>query len=122
MRAGAQEVARLRHAVADYACSQGLCEDRVRDVAMAVTEIVSNAVMHAYPDRGEEGTITVLASADGGEVTIRVCDEGVGLRPRTDSPGAGLGLMIAGSVSRTMVVARPPEGGTEVCMTFARAA
>lgn len=119
---GPEEVGRLRRAVVAYAGSHGIPDDRLHDVAMAVTEIVSNAVMHAYPDGSDGGRITVMASADGDELTVRVYDDGIGLRPRTDSPGAGLGMLIAGSVARRMSVERPPHGGTEISMTFAAAA
>src|SRR3712207_2352243 len=107
-RPGAEEVSRLRHAVVDYAASQGVQPERVQDLAIAVTEVVTNAVVHAFPaaaaDDQPDGTITVMATVNGDEVTVRVVDDGVGLRPRSDSPGAGLGLAIAGSVARKMVV------------------
>jgi anti-sigma regulatory factor (Ser/Thr protein kinase) len=116
---GAREVGRLRHAVADYAMSQGISPGTVQDVVLAVSEVVSNCVVHAFPVDGcDDGTITVMATVNGGEMTVRVVDDGIGLMPRTDSPGAGLGLAIAGKVARRMVVERPERGGTEVRMTF----
>jgi serine/threonine-protein kinase RsbW len=118
-RPATQEVSRVRHAVCDYASSQGLEAHVVQDLAIAVSEIVSNAVMHAFECPEEHGTIMVSATVNGDELTVRVVDDGVGLRPRNDSPGAGLGLAIAGAVSRRLVVERPQRGGTEVRMTFA---
>lgn len=121
-RPGAEEVSRLCHAVVDYAASQGIAPEQVQDVAIAVSEVVTNAVLHAFPPGGGEpvdGSITVMATVNGDEVTVRVVDDGVGLRPRNDSPGAGLGLAIASSVAHRMVVERPERGGTEVRMTFA---
>jgi anti-sigma regulatory factor (Ser/Thr protein kinase) len=117
---GPAEVTRIRHAVAAYTAEQGVPPDVVQDVALAVTEVVANAVVHAYPN-GADGTITVMATVNGNELTVRVVDDGVGLTPRVESPGAGLGLAIAGRVARRMVVETPDRGGTEVRMTFATA-
>jgi anti-sigma regulatory factor (Ser/Thr protein kinase) len=116
-----EDVARLRHEVVDYAVEQGLDRELVDDIALAVSEVVTNAVLHAFPQPGG-GSITVMATVSGDEVILRVVDDGVGLRPRADSPGAGLGLSIAGQVARRVVVERPERGGTEVRMTFVRAA
>jgi two-component sensor histidine kinase len=95
----------------------------VSDVALAVSEIVTNAVVHGYPNGREgEGNITVMATVTADEVIVRVIDDGVGVRPRFDSPGAGLGIAIAGRVARRFVIEHPQRGGTEVRMTFAAAA
>lgn len=120
--AGAQEVGRLRHAVGAYTASQGVAPALVQDVVLAVSEVVSNAVVHAFPADYDDGSIMVTATVNGSEVTIRVVDDGIGLTPRVDSPGAGLGLAIAGKVARQMVVERPQRGGTEVRLTFRQAA
>jgi anti-sigma regulatory factor (Ser/Thr protein kinase) len=116
-----EEISRLRHEVVEYAVDQGLDNALVNDIALAVSEVVTNAVLHAFPEPGD-GSITVMATVNGDEVTLRIVDDGVGMRPRMDSPGAGLGLSIAGQVSRRMVVERPERGGTEVRMTFGSAA
>jgi two-component sensor histidine kinase len=119
---GPREVGRLRHAVREYTASQGVAPALVHDVALAVSEVVSNAVVHAFPAGAEDGSIMVTATVNGNEVTVRVVDDGIGLTPRVDSPGAGLGLAIAGKVARQMVVERPQRGGTEVRLTFREAA
>lgn len=111
----------LRAEIRDYAARSGMCADRVHDVALAVSEIVSNAVLHAYRD-GSHGTITVGAELSGEDIVIRVVDDGIGMSPRPDSPGAGMGLMIAGRLADDMQIERPDAGGTYVCMTFAPAA
>ena len=44
----------------------------------------------------------VLLDRDDGEFFVVVCDEGIGMAPRTDSPGLGLGLgLIAGLAKRS---------------------
>ncbi len=115
-----EDVTRLRHAVLDYSAQQGLGPPQLDDVALAITEIVSNAVVHAFRD-GSDGTITVGASVDGDELTIRVADDGIGLTPRVDSPGAGLGLTIACHVADRFQIERL-HPGTAISLTFAAAA
>jgi anti-sigma regulatory factor (Ser/Thr protein kinase) len=114
-------VAPLRNAVRDYARDLGMDDRRVNDLTLAVSEIVANAVVHAYRD-GSDGAITVAAEASDAEMRVRIIDDGMGLSPRTDSPGAGLGLVIAGNVADRLEIDRPDGGGTAVCLTFATAA
>lgn len=40
------------------------------------------------------------------------------MRPRIDSPGAGLGLPLITHVADELEVATPPDGGTRVRMRF----
>ncbi len=110
----------LRRAVRDYALELGLADERVHDLTLAVSEIVANAVIHAYRD-GTDGAITVEAEECGEGMRVRIVDRGIGLTPRTDSPGAGLGLVIAGNVADRLEIDRPESGGTTVCLTFAPA-
>ena len=118
----AENVARVRRDVRDYAIEAGLQDHRVAELTLAVSEIVANAVVHAYRD-GSDGPITVAASrTQAGGVQVRIADEGVGLSPRPDSPGAGLGLVIAGHVADRLEIDRPERGGTEVRLTFAATA
>jgi serine/threonine-protein kinase RsbW len=118
----AGNVAVLRRNVRDYATERGLEPERVADLTLAVSEIVANAVVHAYRD-GSDGIITVHAETlEDGRVQVRIADDGIGLSPRTDSPGAGLGLVIASNVADRFEIERPDDGGTEVCLTFASAA
>lgn len=107
----------LRAQIREYATQGGMKPERVHDLALAVSEIVSNAVLHAYRDGGC-GTIEIDANYEGDDLVIRVTDDGVGLSPRHDSPGAGMGLMIAGSLADRLQIECPPGGGTEVCLTF----
>jgi serine/threonine-protein kinase RsbW len=114
------EVRRLRHEVCAYAREAGVPDSRLDDVALAVTEIVTNAVLHAHQGRpGIVGRITVAADVtEAGELTVSIVDDGIGLVPREDSPGAGLGLIICDQLA-DVAYAEPDEGGTEVRMTFA---
>jgi serine/threonine-protein kinase RsbW/stage II sporulation protein AB (anti-sigma F factor) len=90
------------------------------DVRLAVSEAMSNAVVHGY--RGDPaGDITVTAEAEDSEVTVVVSDHGCGMRPRPDSPGAGLGLPLIAKMTESMSLTPGRDGhGTELCMTFGR--
>jgi serine/threonine-protein kinase RsbW len=107
-----------RRAVIDWA--QRHVEDRavLSDIALAITEATTNAVLHAYRDRERPGTVAITAEARGDHVTFSVRDEGSGLAPRVDSPGLGLGLGLIAQVADAADVRAPESGGTEVVMRF----
>jgi anti-sigma regulatory factor (Ser/Thr protein kinase) len=90
------------------------------DVALAVSEAVSNVVLHAYRDGGR-GTVRVVACARPTELVVVVRDYGCGMRPHPESPGAGLGLSIIGAATSHMDVERPDDGGgTRIRLRFRR--
>ena len=61
-------------------------------LAVSVTELMQNAVEHAFPD-GRSGTVAVELARSNGDLTIVVWDDGVGL-PEESREGARLGLQI----------------------------
>jgi anti-sigma regulatory factor (Ser/Thr protein kinase) len=93
----AASVPKARHAVARLA--EGCAGDSL-NVATAVTEAVSNAVLHAYRDGAELGEIRVVASVAGAELKVVVEDSGVGMKPNPDSEGLGLGSMLIKALSQ----------------------
>ena len=112
-----QGVGALRREVAAFAHRAGLDDDGVADVRLAVSEAATNAVVHGYRERSE-GELKVVAYVAEGELNVIVSDAGVGLAPRADSPGLGLGMPLMASVtSRFRVVSR--GAGTEIHMAFA---
>jgi serine/threonine-protein kinase RsbW len=106
----------LRHAVVDYARSIGMAS-RGHDVALAVGEALANVVLHAYAGRAA-GEVRLSAERAGETLLVTVSDDGVGMRPRTDSPGLGLGLALMGAVADHCAVHVRPEGGTDVVLHF----
>jgi anti-sigma regulatory factor (Ser/Thr protein kinase) len=101
------------------AALQGLAID-VAAVELAVSEAVSNAVLHAYRDRdaatGEEH-VDVRLTADSDGVWVIVRDDGVGMSPREDSPGLGLGLSVIAKLSDELLIIQGATG-TRVQMRF----
>jgi anti-sigma regulatory factor (Ser/Thr protein kinase) len=95
----------------------GARQEIIDAARLAVSEAVSNVVVHSY--RGASpGAFTLRVEWDGGELRVIVRDEGCGMAPRTDSPGAGLGLPLIANLTASFSVTAPPGGGTEVVMTF----
>ncbi len=101
--------------------SEASGSDEVRQaVALAVSETVTNAVVHAYDGR-EPGQVRVSCHADGERFLVEVVDQGAGIWLRQDSPGVGHGLAMVGAVAQALSIAPGPDGrGTAVTMAFGR--
>ena len=85
---------------------------------LAVSEAVSNVVVHSYREHERRGEFTVSIEWEADVLHVIVRDHGCGMQPRADSPGAGLGLPLIASLADSFSVVVPPDGGTEVSMTF----
>ncbi len=116
LKAESESVAQARHAVAAFAREHGVDPD---DVALAVSEGVSNAVIHAFRGR-TPGTVDVRAVADGDRMVVSISDDGVGVMPNPDSPGLGVGLALIGSLADGVELHKKGPGTTLV-MRFPRA-
>jgi serine/threonine-protein kinase RsbW len=113
-----RSVPAARRRVVDYAAAAGADADVMADVALAVSEVVSNVVLHAYLDR-VPGRIRLCAERTDDELEIVVEDDGRGMLPRADSPGLGLGLALAGQVAERFDVHSEPGEGTRISLRFA---
>jgi serine/threonine-protein kinase RsbW len=118
LSARAENIAIVRHALGGFGEAFEVSESKLADIKLAVTEACANVVVHAYPG-GAEGPMEVLASIDAGKLTVLVRDWGGGIRPRSDSPGLGLGLSLMAALAETVQLGRDDEEHTEVRMTFA---
>jgi serine/threonine-protein kinase RsbW len=108
-------VTTLRHRAAAFATAQGAEPDVVADVALAVSEAVTNAVKYAYEEEAE-GTVELAASVEEPWLEIRVRDSGTAFG-RGSEDGLGLGLAIIARLCADMTIVQ--EGsGTEVRMRF----
>jgi PAS domain S-box-containing protein len=111
-------VADLRHGVAEFARAHGAGDDAVNNMTLAVSEAVTNAVIHAFVGR-EPGRVAVTAEAGEGCVLVRVLDDGRGMTPHPESPGLGLGLTMMASIASRCDIREGPGGkGTEVRLAF----
>jgi anti-sigma regulatory factor (Ser/Thr protein kinase) len=108
LQASPAAVPGVRRAVVDFADLHGVGHGP--DIALAVSEAVTNAVLHAY--RGDTtGDVRVVACAEPDGLVVVVRDYGCGMSPHPDSPGLGLGLSVIGRLTTEMNIEHPDEGG-----------
>jgi serine/threonine-protein kinase RsbW len=106
-----------RDAIKDFLRGVGADPGTLSDVLLAVSEVVTNCVVHAY--RGQPGgKVDLKARHTGGRLLLSVADEGAGMAPRLDSPGLGLGLPLVGRVAQRVDITAQTGGGTLVSMHF----
>jgi anti-sigma regulatory factor (Ser/Thr protein kinase) len=113
----AERVADLRHAVVRYAARHGFGGEPLANIAVSVSEVVTNVVLHSR-NTGATTDIAVSAeSAPDGELIVRV--RGAGLTPpQDDDPQLALGMVIASELARSIDVRRAASGATEVELRF----
>jgi serine/threonine-protein kinase RsbW len=116
--ARAENLGAIRQWISELCGRVRVDEPLATDVKLAVSEACANVVMHAYAG-GEPRDLEVEAEPDGDLLRIVVRDEGHGIRPRPDSPGAGLGLPLIAALSEWVEVRRDETAhSTELVMTF----
>ncbi len=115
----ATSVRAVRTALRQFAHGLGLPAETRDAVTLAASEAATNVVVHAYPEQDPPGTIEVNATVAMDELWVIVTDTGLGLRPRLDSPGLGLGLAIIAQLADGVDLVRPSSGGLELRMRFA---
>ncbi len=119
----ASQVPMIRRAVGEIARGLGAGADVMLQINLAVTEAATNAVLHAYRDRATEaseasGDVRVVVHGEDETLVVHVHDDGMGLTPRPDSPGLGLGLCLMAHETDRFQICRSPDGGTEVVLHF----
>jgi serine/threonine-protein kinase RsbW len=114
--ARAENVAVVRHALGGLGEALELDPQTLSDVKLAVTEACTNVVVHAYGD--QEGPMEVAASVEGPVLRVTVRDQGMGIVPRADSPGLGLGLPLIATLTESLELGRAADDRTEVAMVF----
>ncbi len=105
-----------RRALVTFASDAGVPAPRLDDVRLAVSEALTNAVVHGFEDL--PGEIHVTAAVVSSEMWILICDDGDGLRVRTEKSGLGLGLALMAQASDEFTIVPRSRGGTEVRMRF----
>src|SRR5689334_10194686 len=113
----AEAVPLARRAVADVAAEAGAGGERLEEIRLAVSEALTNAVLHAYTD-GTTGQFQVTVAVAAGELWVLISDDGRGLHAWNDSRGLGIGLSLISGLSDDFAIVTRASGGTEVQMRF----
>lgn len=113
----AENIGAVRRDVQDCATQVGAADPE--GIALAVSEAMTNAVIHAYTDVARQD-IEVAVEVTADAVVVTVADSGRGMQPRSDSPGLGLGLPLIASLTQRFDVEQRPEGGTRLMLWFDR--
>jgi serine/threonine-protein kinase RsbW len=114
--ATAASVPHARHDLTAYASEAGVTEDQLDRIRLAVSEAVTNAVRHAYPQT--PGGVQVTATAMHGELWVLVADEGCGHQTPATDPGLGWGLALIAEACDDFILAQRSDGGTQARMRF----
>jgi serine/threonine-protein kinase RsbW len=105
----------LRHRASRFAAAEGAGELVVEDVALAVSEAVTNAVKYAGVGEGE-GVVELTGTRGEGWLEVVVRDRGEAFG-KGSADGLGLGLAIIARLCADLKIVQEGEG-TEVRMRF----
>jgi len=104
--------------------------DEISDIKTAVSEAVTNAIIHGYPensDAAKPGTVHISLTATGRTITIEVADNGVGIADietareplfttKAELERSGLGFTVMESFMDSVVVKSTPGQGTTITL------
>lgn len=113
-----EEVGRLRRVAAAAAADRGLAGQSLDHLKLAVSEALTNAVLHAYPNGSAPGPVSVEVAGDQAMVRVTVSDEGAGMTVHSPRRGLGLGLAIVASVSDFCEIRSVRGAGMRVVVGF----
>ncbi|SKA88303.1 stage II sporulation protein AB (anti-sigma F factor) [Clostridium sp. USBA 49] len=114
-----------RVAVAAFVSQLDPTIEEITDVKTAVSEAVTNAIIHGYG--GGEGIVKIEARIEGNELTIIVSDEGVGIdnielamqplyTSRPDLERSGMGFTVMETFMDNLQVTSEKGKGTNIIM------
>jgi len=91
--------------------------DRAIPLGLAVSEVLTNALRHAFRDR-DAGRIVVESMTERAQLTVRISDNGVGMQPTSRRTGLGSRIVsgLAAQLSATIHVESTPGAGTVVTL------
>jgi serine/threonine-protein kinase RsbW len=121
----ADQVATVDEFLEEWLRRRRVPEDTIADLAIAITELVNNAIKHGNK-KNQAKKVTVRLILENGKAKAMVADEGEGFNPDIiPDPVAkenlmkeiGRGIFIVKSLMDDVEFNFPPEGGTRVIIT-----
>ena len=114
-----------RMAVAAFAVQLNPTMNELADIKTAVSEGVTNAIVHGYEGKG--GDVEIRADITGNLLHIEIIDEGIGIEnvslamepfytTRADEERSGMGFSVMESFMDKLDVASAPVEGTRLTM------
>lgn len=109
-----------RSAVAGFCVQLNPTLDEISDIKTAVSEAVTNCVVHAYPNK--KGEVTIWVGLKKGEIDIKIMDKGVGIKDfskarepffttRPTEERAGMGFTVMESFVDEVILSKNKERG-----------
>lgn len=117
VRATVESVGEVRRLIVAFAAAHGARAETIGAVALAVSEAMTNAVVHGC-DRDATQLIEVIADFENDAVEVVIADDGCGLSAQVPSDGLGLGLAVIADRSERFTAREREPHGTEVWMRF----
>lgn len=116
-----------RAVVSAYAAAKDPTVEELTEIKTAVSEAVSNAILHGYQGRGEGKIVMELEMAAADKLLIRISDYGIGIadvkqamKPMfstgEDQELSGMGFTVMESFMDKVFVTSDPGQGTVVTM------
>jgi anti-sigma regulatory factor (Ser/Thr protein kinase) len=106
----------MRRAAAATAAELGLSGLALEHFELAVSEALTNVVLHAY--HGRPGPMSMEVEGDEDVVRVTVADEGDGLGARGENGGLGLGLGILASAADCCQIRSKRGQGMQITLGF----
>ncbi|MBE5041059.1 anti-sigma F factor [Ructibacterium gallinarum] len=121
-----QNEAFARAAVGAFAAQLDLTCEELADIKTAVSEAVTNAIVHGYPLK--RGMVEIECRISGNQIEITVTDQGKGIEDielamqplysgSPDEDRSGMGFTVMESFMDTLQVQSAVDQGTAVTMT-----
>ncbi|MDU1411784.1 MAG: anti-sigma F factor [Clostridium sp.] len=116
-----------RVVIAAFAAQLDPTIDEISDIKTAVSEAVTNAIIHGYGNESEEKKVVLEATILDNELTVKVIDNGVGIdnvnlamqplyTSRPDLERSGMGFTVMETFMDSLVVESIKGEGTTVTM------